>query len=29
MLKRLDALTFFKRGRPHHITPALVVQAMS
>ena len=29
LLKRLDALTFFKRTRPHHITPGLVVQAMS
>jgi hypothetical protein len=29
LLKRLDALTFFKRTGPHHITRALVVQAMS
>jgi hypothetical protein len=29
LLKRLDALTFFKRTRPHHITQALVVPAMS
>jgi hypothetical protein len=29
LLKRLDALTFFNRTRPHHITQALVVQAMS
>jgi len=29
LLKRFDALTFFNRTRPHHITRALVVRAMS
>jgi hypothetical protein len=29
LLKRCDALTFFNRTCRHHITPALVVQAMS
>jgi hypothetical protein len=29
LLKRCDALTFCNRTRRHHITQALVVQAMS
>jgi hypothetical protein len=29
LLKRVDALTFLNRTRRHHITQALVVQAMS